>query len=268
MEPDPFPGLKIDSFEFLKTMEARSECPKCNKTRKYYCYNCYVPVKNTQDQVPKVNLPIQVDVIKHPQECDGKSTAAHAGVLAPDHVTVYTYPVIPDYKDKDKVLLVFPGENSKSIEHLAKQFYDSTDTEDCSDNKCNPGKEEQDAFASDLKLSETDSGKRKLEAEELTAVKRLKPLLPELPFNRVVFIDSTWNQTKKIFLDERLRGLQQVELKSENTRFWRHQRDKPRSYLATIEAIYFFLKDFHENFISKNYEGQYDNLLFFFCFVP
>ena len=48
-------------------------------------------------------LPVKIDVIKHPSECDGKSTAAHAGVVAPDHVSIYTYPVIPDFNDKERV---------------------------------------------------------------------------------------------------------------------------------------------------------------------
>jgi len=49
-----------------------------------------------------LQLPIKVDILKHPSEVDGKSTAIHAGVIAPDDVTIYTYPCIPDY-DKDKV---------------------------------------------------------------------------------------------------------------------------------------------------------------------
>lgn len=47
-------------------------------------------------------LPVKVDIIKHPNEVDGKSTAPHARVISPDEVTIYTYPCIPDY-DKEKV---------------------------------------------------------------------------------------------------------------------------------------------------------------------
>ena len=38
-----------------------------------------------------------MDIVKHAREVDGKSTAIHAAILAPDDVTVYTYPCIPDY---------------------------------------------------------------------------------------------------------------------------------------------------------------------------
>ena len=48
-------------------------------------------------------------------------------------------------------------------------------------------------------------GKRKLEVctEERQAVRRRKMAAP---FTRAVFIDSTWNQTRKISADERLKG--------------------------------------------------------------
>lgn len=137
------------------------------------------------------------------------------------------------------------------------------------------------------------------------------------PLQRVVFIDSTWNQTNKISTDERLQGnheqfhlcsflkssdclwlleanllpqhcclawsycvlgffltdvcfpsdLLQVELKMRKTCFWRHQKGKPDTYLATIEAIYYFLKDFHEHCLAQEYNGEYDNLLFFYSYL-
>ena len=46
-----------------------------------------------------------VDIIKHPAEVDGKSTAVHARLLAPDYVTIYTYPNIPHFENKEKVIL-------------------------------------------------------------------------------------------------------------------------------------------------------------------
>ncbi|KAL0167403.1 hypothetical protein M9458_035625, partial [Cirrhinus mrigala] len=60
--------------------------------------------------------------------------------------------------------------------------------------------------------------------------------------------------------------LPNVELKSRRTCFWRHQKGCPDTYLATIEAIYYFLKDLHSHYFSE-YTGEYDNLLFFFSFL-
>lgn len=61
-------------------------------------------------------------------------------------------------------------------------------------------------------------------------------------------------------------ALPKVELKSRRTCFWRHQRGSPDTYLATIEAVYYFLKDLHSHYLPP-YEGEYDNLLFFFSFL-
>ena len=64
--------------------------------------------------------------------------------------------------------------------------------------------------------------------------------------------------------------------------FWRHQKGKPKEYLATIEvqkfsykkydlfffqAIYYFMVDYHKVISEKPYNGEYDNLLFFFKFM-
>jgi len=50
-------------------------------------------------------LPFKIDIIKHPSECDGKSTSAHAAVICPDDVKIYTYPCIPNYPPTEKVSL-------------------------------------------------------------------------------------------------------------------------------------------------------------------
>ena len=97
----------------------------------------------------------------------------------------------------------------------------------------------------------------------------------ELPFDRVVFIDSTWRQTKRILSDPRVSCLKDrtIILSSHESLFWRHQRNTPRTYLSTIEAIYYFFVDLDRildqkrNNRPKNcgqYDHKYDNLLFFF----
>lgn len=120
-------------------------------------------------------------------------------------------------------------------------------------------------------------------------------LLKELPITRAIFIDSTWTQSKGIYKDDRIRNIPSVVLQNRISQFWRHQKGSPRWYLATIEAIHQFLLELHINawgvhpeyrgltkcfnensllhlddFIVENgdidsaYNGQYDNLLFFF----
>ena len=89
----------------------------------------------------------------------------------------------------------------------------------------------------------------------------------EFPFTKIVFIDSTWNQCHKICQDERIQSLPQIMIHSRQTLFWRYQSGKPKEYLSTIEAIYYLCVDFQRYVVNRTYEGQFDNLLFFFKFM-
>nr|XP_045619671.1 tRNA-uridine aminocarboxypropyltransferase 1-like [Procambarus clarkii] len=226
---NPFLNLKISDSSFLNNLDGRSACSLCGKSRKYFCYTCYIPLPSIADKIPKVKLPCKIDIIKHPKEIDGKSTAIHAAVLAPDDVAIYTYPNLPDYSSQDNILLVFPDKDAIHIEDLWSHLETHT--------KRNP---------------------------EEPQMKRNKP---HIPFSRAVFIDCTWNQTRKLYHDERIKGVRCVELTKRETLFWRYQRGKPHTYLATIEAIYYFLVDVHINVLKADYASEYDDLLFFFKFM-
>lgn len=114
----------------------------------------------------------------------------------------------------------------------------------------------------------------------------------KLPITKAIFIDSTWNQSRGIYKDERIKSIPCVVIQNRISQFWRHQRGSPRWYLSTIEAIHQFLIEIHlhcwglnrhymginncfsEKCLSqfdflysedgKAYNGQYDNLLYFF----
>ncbi|XP_055991375.1 tRNA-uridine aminocarboxypropyltransferase 1 [Sorex fumeus] len=248
---DPLQNLCLASQEVLHKAQqsGRSKCLKCGGSRMFYCYTCYVPVENVpMEQMPLVKLPLKIDIIKHPNETDGKSTAVHAKLLAPEFVNIYTYPCIPEYEEQDhEVALVFPGPKSVSIKdisfHLQKRIQNNI--RDKNDDPDRPS----------IK-------RRKNEEQGLNDSKCKGAIL-----KKIIFIDSTWNQTNKIFTDERLQGLLQVELKTRKTCFWRHQKGKPDTFLSTIEAIYYFLVDYHTDILKENYKGQYDNLLFFYSFM-
>ncbi|XP_015984212.1 tRNA-uridine aminocarboxypropyltransferase 1 [Rousettus aegyptiacus] len=248
---DPLQNLRLASQEVLQKAQqsGRSKCLKCGGSRMFYCYTCYVPVENVPiEQLPLVKLPLKIDIIKHPNETDGKSTAVHAKLLAPDFVNIYTYPCIPEYEEKDhEVALVFPGPKSISIKdisfHLQKRIQNNVRTKN------------DDTDKPSIK-------RKKIEEHDLNDGKCKVTTL-----KKIIFIDSTWNQTNKIFTDERLQGLLQVELKTRRTCFWRHQKGKPDTFLSTIEAIYYFLVDYHTDILKEKYKGQYDNLLFFYSFM-
>ena len=75
--------------------------------------------------------------------------------------------------------------------------------------------------------------------------------------------ELTWLNSHVVILAE----LQRIELKSQETKFWRHQVDKPATYLSTIEAIYYCAREYHElTSAAGQYCQQYDDLLFFFVY--
>ncbi|KAL0480972.1 hypothetical protein AKO1_013594 [Acrasis kona] len=74
----------------------------------------------------------------------------------------------------------------------------------------------------------------------------------------VVFIDSTWQQSKCIFRDEKVAKLPCVKIADQKTLFWRYQSFGD-SFLATIEAIFYFFKEFN------NESHQFDDLLYFYA---
>ncbi|XP_032777488.2 LOW QUALITY PROTEIN: tRNA-uridine aminocarboxypropyltransferase 1 [Daphnia magna] len=210
---EPFSGLKISSTTFLDEIERRGNCENCGKSRKFFCYTCYIPLPEIKELIPYIpSLPCHIDVIKHPNEHDGKSTSIHAAVVSPHMVKIYTFPNFPDYSMEDGVVLVYPCEGAVPMTTMVA------------------------SRASEIK--------------------------------KMIFIDSTWAQSKQIYKDPRLKALPCVILRTRKSLFWRYQLGKPDSYLATIEAIYDAVVNLEErrrgNDEASSYDGSYDNLLFFF----
>lgn len=55
-DQQPFRDLNIASSDFLNSIQGRSECPKCKRSRKYYCYTCYIPVDQLEGNFPIVKV--------------------------------------------------------------------------------------------------------------------------------------------------------------------------------------------------------------------
>ncbi|XP_060734471.1 tRNA-uridine aminocarboxypropyltransferase 1 isoform X2 [Tachysurus vachellii] len=166
-----------------------------------------------------------------------------------------------------KVVLVFPGPNSMTVQEMVdyirknRRKRGAEKSAEERDTKKPKLEETSDSSQSHSHThSHTHSGTQMSQNTQQTEDHMCQ-------VQRVIFIDSTWNQTTKIISDERLQDFPRVELKSRKTCFWRHQRGSPDSYLATIEAIYYFLKDFHIHCLQREYRGEYDNLLFFYTFL-
>lgn len=108
--------LQVSDTSALARQSERQPCPRCNRSRKFFCYTCLLPLPGLQPALPRVSLPVKVEIVKHPGEVNGKSTAVHAAILAPDWVSLHNHPEIPDYRqESETTALVFPGPNSCSL---------------------------------------------------------------------------------------------------------------------------------------------------------
>ncbi|MEE6519949.1 hypothetical protein FKM82_017731, partial [Ascaphus truei] len=195
VENDMLQNLQLSSQEVLEKAQkkGRSKCPKCNSSRMFYCYTCYVPVETVPiDEIPRVKLPLKIDIIKHPNETDGKSTAVHAKLLAHEDVTVYTYPCIPEYDDhRHETVLVFPGPNSVPVKDASRYLNKST----------GPGRDyAPEPSSKRAKCNPENDGREDTDVENVGENNKTRMHC----LKKVVFIDSTWNQTNKIVSDERL----------------------------------------------------------------
>ncbi|XP_052889115.1 tRNA-uridine aminocarboxypropyltransferase 1 [Anopheles moucheti] len=285
--PDPFEGMDIAETDFLMDVEGRSCCSSCGKSRKFFCYTCYLPVGEIVSRVPRLTLPVKIDVIKHKNEIDGKSTAVHAAILAPDDVKIYTYPNIPDYRVEEDVVLIFPTPTALTVASLfSGETYQM---------KENYGLPKGYHMGTLLRFRLNDIVDTHHQGNGSSSI---KCNTGNFPVKRAVFIDSTWSQCRGIYKDERLSCLRTVVIQNRISQFWRHQRNSPRWFLATVEAIHQFVLEVHiaawgldsryhgldhihlkMDQIPKDrifhpserrpdevqpYNGQYDNILFFF----
>ena len=285
----PFKNMHLEDYSILDTIEGRFDCPRCQRSRKLFCYSCYIPVGNLGTIIPKVKIPVKIDIIKHKKEIDGKSTAVHAAILAPGQVNIYTYPDMPDYSQEENVVLIFPSATSVTVAELFKR-------------NVRLSKENNFGFPKGHNIGTLL--KRRVEeivGEDLIQQTELAEqyTYDNLPIKKAVFIDSTWNQSRGIYKDERIKSLKPIILQNRCSQFWRHQKGSPRWYLSTIEAIHQFLLEVHVNAWGLNshykglenlelddgfykttpiienprdnydseapYNGQYDNLMYFFA---
>ena len=203
---NPFGELKLASFEPLRGMKGRTRCPKCHAKRKYFCYDCFVPLLADPALTPHIELPIICDVIHYATEAQSKSTAVHAKVVAFESVRVHPFPsdTLHEWDPEDTVVL-FPSDDAVSVK--------------------------------------------------------------DLDFNKVkhvVFVESQWHTAKRILGSPQVSKLRHVKIENYETRFWRWQ-NVGNEGLATIEAIYYFYREFITA-TNGSYHGEVDNLMYYFSF--
>jgi DTW domain-containing protein YfiP len=225
----------INPFETMAKMK-RTKCPQCNKTFRFYCYQCMKPLPTSSSDekhanIPNFDLPLKTIILQHKNERKGKSTAIHAKVLCPNSVDIYEYPNIPQelIDNAKNAVLLYPSSDAITVTELI------------------------------LNNNMANSLQKPTEQASTNSLIRY-----------VVFIDSTWQQSKAIFRDKRLANITRCKINSQKTSFWRYQQHGD-SFLATIEAIYFFFREYQIEmnklkFQNEEYSGEYDDLLFFYAF--
>ena len=118
---------------------------------------------------------------------------------------------------------------------------------------------DDEPYDSVVLLFPTDDAKSltDMKPEELQAIKK------------VIIIDCTWNQTKHFLKQSNVMKLKKVKIQTEKTAFWRYQ-NIAETNLSTIEAMYFFFRDYDVALSCQGnygkYDGKYDNILYYYVF--
>ncbi|KAG2387683.1 hypothetical protein C9374_001277 [Naegleria lovaniensis] len=214
------PISHIASFDSLPKVP----CPKCQKNRKYYCYDCCIPLIDHPPTISK--LPLHCIIIQHKLERKTKSTAVQAKVVAHSSADLYEFPDIPSFITPSNSILVFPSKNAKQVRDLFKSsshnaISSSHNTISSSHNNA------QSSSHNNAQSSSHHNNENDINTSSL---------------KYAVFIDSTWGQAKQIYRNELINRLPCVIIEEKETLFWRYQKEGQK-FLSTIEAIYYFYKE-------------------------
>ena len=179
-------------------------------------------------------LPTRVDIIKHRAELNGKSTAIHCAVTAPNCVRIYDYPPgdFDDYRLRENVENTVIRNISWNIKYLYSRqvlFYPPTPNDSSS----------------------------------YVSIEHYVKMNGHI--DRMLFLDASWHQVPVIRRDSRLKCLPTIALSNYTTEYWRPQKGRNDEHLATVEAVYYALREY-DRLVSSSveYDGRFDDLLFWF----
>lgn len=83
-----FADCNLSSHDVLHVSE-RTTCPKCGKKRRYFCADCGTALIADASLLPKVSLPLQIEILQSGAEVPQRSTAQHIPLLAADLARVW-----------------------------------------------------------------------------------------------------------------------------------------------------------------------------------
>uniref|UniRef100_A0AC35EY44 tRNA-uridine aminocarboxypropyltransferase n=1 Tax=Panagrolaimus sp. PS1159 TaxID=55785 RepID=A0AC35EY44_9BILA len=104
---------------------SKTACTSCNKKRLYFCYDCHKNMPEIDEKAPIIELPVSIEIIKHPAEKNSKSTAIHCKLLSPNTTNIYdSKSQIPQFNDTSlypNTVLVYPDSSAISIAEYVKE---------------------------------------------------------------------------------------------------------------------------------------------------
>jgi DTW domain-containing protein YfiP len=77
-------------------------------------------------EVPRLDLPVDVLIVRHPKEKRSKSSVIPSGIISPDNVQILHTVDIPDQRkefgdDPDAVVLMFPSDEAVEVAKMSKE---------------------------------------------------------------------------------------------------------------------------------------------------
>ncbi|KAJ1648666.1 hypothetical protein J3B02_004906 [Coemansia erecta] len=125
VQPYDIDSLKVDPKPLLDGCSERLPCETCGKKTKFFCYFCCKAVAPLEGKIPQIRLPFKMDILKHAKELDGKSTAVHAKIVAPEDIDIIIYAdACLRNVDPTRTALLFPGPDAKDIADLDPLSFD------------------------------------------------------------------------------------------------------------------------------------------------
>jgi DTW domain-containing protein YfiP len=114
-----FDRLVLNSFESLDSA-TRTSCPQCSSFRKYFCYDCCIPLV---PNFPQINLPVKATILKCKKEPRSKSSVVVVKVICEQTSEIIDClgedNSIPEFSPGTMVL--FPGEGAKGFVELTNE---------------------------------------------------------------------------------------------------------------------------------------------------
>ena len=117
-------NMKFSSFQPLIDIKGRIKWPKWKSNRKFYWYLWYEPLV---ENIPRVNLPINFTILKHPGEKMSKSSIIASKVICPDNIEINNTLEVCDF-DVDSTILLFPKDDSVPITSMTREEWSKIKT--------------------------------------------------------------------------------------------------------------------------------------------